>query len=225
MIFLLSYSRALSPSPLPGSEEQQAEGRTALLHVQRRSPPPAVSPQRDPGEGTGVGARVQHCQNHLLIVQCSPMRIPSAVALLLTLMALSGCGPATLTLSSRDGTKTVQVTVEIADSPSERETGLMKRKKLQIDTGMLFVFRDPQMLSFWMKNTLIPLDILFFDADGEFVSAMQMTPCIEDPCPRYKSQALSKYALEVNPDFRKAHGVGVGWTLNLDEVRKMARPS
>lgn len=140
-------------------------------------------------------------------------------------LALSGCSPTMLTLSSRDGTKTTQVTVEVADSASERETGLMHRKKLPIDTGMLFVFRDPQMLTFWMKDTLIPLDILFFDQNGEFVSATQMTPCIQAPCPKYKSQALAKYALEVNPDFRKAHGVGVGWKLDLEDVRKAARSS
>ena len=143
----------------------------------------------------------------------------------LNVTALSGCGSTMLTLSSPDGTKIAQVNVEIADSPSEQETGLMDRGNLPIDAGMLFVFKDPQILTFWMKNTRIPLDIIFFDQDGGFVSAQQMTPCTADPCDKYASQALAKYALEVHPDFRKAHGVGVGWKLNLDQVRKVARPT
>jgi len=140
-------------------------------------------------------------------------------------LLLSACGTETLTLSSFDGTDTVTVNVEIADSPEEREEGLMNRKSLKPDTGMLFVFPEPQMLSFWMKNTLIPLDIIFFDAQGNFVSGLTMEPCTENPCPTYKAAALSSYALEVRKDYRKDHGIGTGWKLDLTEVQKISKPS
>ena len=153
------------------------------------------------------------------------MRIRTTLPIFLSIMALSSCGgPKILHITSFDGTVKVPVTVEIADNASTREYGLMNRKSLAPDTGMLFVFKEPQVLEFWMKNTLIPLEILFFDRDGAFVNAADMTPCKADPCARYKSQALAQYALEVNTDFRAAHKVGVGWRLNLSEVKGMSNP-
>ncbi|MBP7114099.1 MAG: DUF192 domain-containing protein [Candidatus Peribacteraceae bacterium] len=140
-------------------------------------------------------------------------------------LVFSACGTEVITLSSFDGTDTVTVNVEISDSPEEREEGLMNRESLKPDSGMLFVFKEPQMLSFWMKNTLIPLDIIFFDAQGNFVSALTMEPCTENPCPTYKAAALSSYALEVRKDYRKDHGIGTGWKLDLKEVQAIADPS
>ncbi len=152
-------------------------------------------------------------------------RLRISVLLFLSIGLLSACGSKTLTLSSFDGTKTVTLQVEIADSPAEREKGLMNRTELKPDTGMLFVFKEPDMLSFWMKNTKIPLDILFFDAAGEFVNSHTMEPCLAMPCPTYKAAALSKYALEVPKDYRKDHDIGTGWKLDPDEVKSMSKPS
>lgn len=152
------------------------------------------------------------------------MKLKSLLPLALSALVLTACGSRELTIRSYDGSKTATVTVEVADSPKERDKGLMNRSKLDQDKGMLFVFKEPAMLSFWMKNTLIPLDILFFDANGEFVSATQMTPCTKDPCTQYKAQSQAQFALEVNPDFRKANGIGVGWTIDPKQVMKMARP-
>ena len=152
------------------------------------------------------------------------MRLHHFLPALLCLIVLSGCGPKVLTLSSYDGLKTATVTVEVADSPKERDRGLMNRTKLEVDKGMLFAFPEAITQKFWMKNTVIPLEILFFDANGDFVNALQMTPCTADPCELYTSSALAKYALEVIPDFRKANGIGVGWKLDVKQVGKMAKP-
>ena len=62
--------------------------------------------------------------------------------------------------------------------------------------GMLFVFPVDSDGGFWMKNTLIPLDIVFFTADGGFVDALTMAPCTEDPCPTYRPGGSYRYALE-----------------------------
>jgi len=152
------------------------------------------------------------------------MRLTRIIIPAFLFLMLSGCGKPTVVLTSYDGAKQVSLTVEVADSPMERAQGLMERKELEPDTGMLFVFNEPQTLTFWMKNTRIPLEILFFDQDGVFVNALVMEPCKQDPCPKFKSQALAQYAIELAPGFRMQNGVGVGWKLDLKTVRKISRP-
>lgn len=142
-----------------------------------------------------------------------------------SVLMLSACGTKTLTLTSFDGTQTETIAVEIADSPKEREKGLMNRSSLKPDTGMFFVFQEPQMLTFWMKNTLIPLDVIFFDPQGNFVSAVTMEPCTSTPCPTYKSGSLSAYALEVPKGYRKDHKIGTGWKIYPSAVRAISKPS
>lgn len=135
-------------------------------------------------------------------------------------VVLSGCASSvavpTVTLESPEG-ETLTVRVEIARTPEEQSKGLMGRTELPEGAGMLFVFAEERPLSFWMKNTLIPLDILFFTAEGGFVSSATMTPCTEDFCPSYSSQAPARFALEVPAGFLSSHKVGRGWTMRLRE--------
>ncbi len=119
----------------------------------------------------------------------------------------------TLTVTSASGEST-KVAVEIAFTEEERALGLMHRTSLAQDHGMLFVFEQPQVLSFWMKNTKIPLEVLFFDDQGNFVSMQSMVPCIADPCMSYPSTGIAQYALEVNPGFAAAHQIGLGTTID-----------
>jgi len=89
-------------------------------------------------------------------------------------------------------------TVSIANTPDELERGLMYRQELGPDQGMLFVFPDSAPRHFWMKHTLIPLDILFFDSNARLVSfTYKAQPCRADPCPVYASNAPAKYVLEI----------------------------
>ncbi len=101
----------------------------------------------------------------------------------------------------------------------------MNRTELDSDSGMLFVFTKPDMLSFWMKDTKIPLEVLYFDTAGEFVSALSMEPCTAMPCPGYRAASLSSYALEVNKGFREKYKVGTGWKIDVKQAQKMSEPT
>jgi uncharacterized membrane protein (UPF0127 family) len=87
-----------------------------------------------------------------------------------------------MTIGTQHGT--VRLTVEMADTSKTREIGLMCRTHLAPDRGMLFDFKQPQPVAFWMKNTLIPLDMVFIAADGRVVSiATNAKPEDETPIP------------------------------------------
>lgn len=95
----------------------------------------------------------------------------------------------------------VALQVEIADSATERAEGLMGRTELPEGRGMLFIYPEPAELSFWMKNTLMPLDILFFDEQKKFIGWQAMEPCKIEPCKMYSSNKPATYALEVASGF------------------------
>lgn len=107
--------------------------------------------------------------------------------------------------------------VELATDDAQRQRGLMMRTSLAPDHGMLFVFpgADPQ--AFWMKNTLIPLDILYFDTDRRLVSMqLNVPPCKADPCPVYPSDAPARYVLELSAGTARRIGAQVGDALKID---------
>jgi uncharacterized membrane protein (UPF0127 family) len=87
---------------------------------------------------------------------------------------------------------------EFAADDASREHGLMDRTELKPDHSMLFFFTDDEPRAFWMKNTLIPLDILYFDGARKLVS-MQLNaqPCKADPCAIYPSDGNARYVLEL----------------------------
>ncbi|MBS0430977.1 MAG: DUF192 domain-containing protein [Proteobacteria bacterium] len=106
--------------------------------------------------------------------------------------AAASAGPAVELRGHRIG-------VEIAADDASREHGLMDRTSMPADHGMLFVFPDSQIRTFWMKDTLIPLDMLFFDADRRVVTLLaDVPPCKADPCPIYPSTQPARYVLELN---------------------------
>jgi uncharacterized membrane protein (UPF0127 family) len=104
----------------------------------------------------------------------------------------------------------VSVRVEIANTDPTREQGLMYRRSLPPRAGMAFVWPTDVTGSFWMKNTLIPLSIAFYDRRGRIVRMMDMAPCRTDPCPVYDPKASYRGALEVNRGAFKRWKVRVG---------------
>jgi len=107
--------------------------------------------------------------------------------------------------------------VELATDDTQRQRGLMMRQSLPANHGMLFVFprMDPQ--AFWMKNTLIPLDMLYFDAARRLVSMqLNVPPCRADPCPVYPSEGPARYVLELSGGTARGIGVQPGDELKIE---------
>lgn len=101
------------------------------------------------------------------------------------------------------------VVAEVARTQEERSEGLMYREELADGTGMLFIFEDTQVRSFWMSNTYVPLDIAYMDASFRIVDIQQMEPLSTEP---HESAAPAMFALEVPQGWFEAHGVAVGDT-------------
>ena len=123
----------------------------------------------------------------------------------------------TATVTFREG---VQVRAEVVDTPPAVERGLMFRESLPPNEGMLFVFEQTGVYPFWMKNTLIPLDIIWLDEDWRIVSiAAAVPPCRADPCPTYPPAGPARYVVEVNAGFTRTHGIVRGDRVVVAGVR------
>lgn len=106
--------------------------------------------------------------------------------------------------------------VEIADTQQKQALGLMYRDSMDADKGMLFIFPNEARRSFWMKNTRIPLDIMYFDEKLRMVSISANTPpCKISRCPSYPSTGPAMYVLELNAGVAAQLGVGPGATLTI----------
>ena len=93
----------------------------------------------------------------------------------------------------------VKIRAEFAKTPEELEVGLMNRPSLPKNSGMLFIFPDETNRSFWMKNTLIPLDIIFISSKGRVNEMTTLSPCQETAiCQSYNSKTPAQYVLEIN---------------------------
>jgi uncharacterized membrane protein (UPF0127 family) len=102
----------------------------------------------------------------------------------------------------------VPVEVEIAQDPETLASGLMYKEKLPENEGMLFVFETTRVLSFWMRNTFIPLDIAFIDEAGAIVDIQRMEAL--DESKQYISKVPALYALEVNAGWFQRNNVKIG---------------
>ncbi len=100
--------------------------------------------------------------------------------------------------------------VEIADNQAERQKGLMDRSSLNDDEGMFFIFENEGIYPFWMKNTFIPLDIIWINKDKEIIHIESVQPCKIDPCPSYNPEKEALYVLEINSGLSEKYGFKEG---------------
>ena len=156
---------------------------------------------------------------HLRIdVMAACLSVLGAIALML-LASCSTRTPAdtlprgTLVIHAAKGDRTLQV--EIAESGDARARGLMERPSLAPDAGMAFLFPELNQEGFWMRNTLIPLSIAFWDESGRIIEIFDMQPCPADPCPKFTPTAPYVGAVETNQGYFAKNLVGVGDTVEL----------
>jgi uncharacterized membrane protein (UPF0127 family) len=109
------------------------------------------------------------------------------------------------------------VRVEIAADDETRQQGLMYRDRLPEATGMIFIFAKPDEYPFWMKNTLIPLDMVWIDANHRITHvSSDVPPCKADPCPSYPPNAISSYVLELAAGVAAKHHLANGQELRFE---------
>jgi hypothetical protein len=153
------------------------------------------------------------------------------VTVLLAVLALAACGhtrsttgpvpnpsldlpQGNLTVAGSAGPK-LSLHVQIAESAQSRERGLMGVKKMPDQVGMAFLFGGPTSTGFWMKDTLIPLDIAFWDSKGRIVATSTMTPCGTGSCPVYQPATTYVSSVEMNAGLLAARGIRTGDKVTL----------
>lgn len=149
--------------------------------------------------------------------------MPRAAAALAVAVLLLGAGllaqaqARRATVVIEQGIRRAAVQAEIAETPQAREIGLMHRASLPEDAGMLFIYPEEQRLSFWMKNTRIPLSIAFITSGWVINEILDMDPPRPGEPPRtYTSRAPARYALEMNQGWFRKKGIGPGARVRLE---------
>ncbi len=157
-----------------------------------------------------------------------------SVGILLGVLAMAACGNAgpspraatpSVAREARSGPRVEMPSgaiyvLELARTPEEQAQGLMFRESLPERSGMLFPFADASVHKFWMKNTMIPLDMIWLDGAGRvlFISA-NTPPCKADPCPSYGPDTAAASVLEIAGGKAEREKVTVGATLRFSGVK------
>jgi len=139
------------------------------------------------------------CGFYLLFISCTSQKLPVQEIFF-----------------ERDGKVITSVKAEIARTDEERSNGLMYRKKLKDGEGMLFVYDRDEILSFWMKNTLIPLSIAFINSDGRIIEVRDMYP---GDLKSVVSSRSVRFALEAPQGWFARSGVETGDVARIDHIR------
>lgn len=139
-----------------------------------------------------------------------PIEVAIAVLILVAVVAYSYLTLKTVKLTTvKIGNATVKA--EIADTPLKQMRGLMFRKSLGTNDGMIFTFGSDDYYGFWMMNTSIPLDMIWLNSSKQVVYIQKdAQPCTITSCPVYRPNAPGQYVLEVNEGFADAHSIRVG---------------
>ena len=120
-----------------------------------------------------------------------------------------------VTITTKQG-RNVAFQVEVADSPAKREIGLQYRRNLGPDRGMIFLFPEESQQTFWMKNTPIPLDMIFISRDMKIVGIVEQT--VPFSLDSHSVGTPSQYVLEINGGLAKRHGIQAGNRVRFDSI-------
>jgi uncharacterized protein len=144
--------------------------------------------------------------------------LPAILFLIMTTFGATSCAAETSLVAMDVGGHSFMI--ELAVTPEERQQGLMFREELKPDHGMLFVFPESAVRSFWMKDTAIPLSIAFISAEGTILEIRQLEPLSLEPV---QSRYPARYALEVNQGRFRALGIGPGDTVEIEKLPESLR--
>jgi uncharacterized membrane protein (UPF0127 family) len=138
------------------------------------------------------------------------------IGVLMICASATGCGAEPRVVLVGQNGKEVAFKVEIADTPEKREIGLMYRKDMALDYGMIFIFPYSSPQSFWMKNTILPLDMIFISRDQKIVGIVeQAVPFSLDP---RGVSTPSQFVLEINGGLAKRHGLRLGDVVRFEGI-------
>ena len=130
---------------------------------------------------------------------------------------------ATVILDNRfDNGQSVTIQAEVADEPDERALGLMNRKKIDKNKGMLFVYHFPSAPQFWMKNTLISLDILFSSYDGRIIKIFENVPKLTEK--KVTAGDGVSFVLEINSGLVEEFEIDASWIMNFTDFFEATKP-
>ncbi|VVB74100.1 putative ACR [uncultured archaeon] len=139
---------------------------------------------------------------------------PVAILLAFSFLFFFGClAPALRT--TQVTLNDVQITAWVADTQQARTTGLMGMQSIGEKEGMLFVYDRPGKYAFWMKDTIMSLDIIFVSSDMRIISIQRMEPCAQEPCEIYPPPSDIMYAIEVKGGFAERNGLETGQTVAI----------
>ncbi|MBI2367784.1 MAG: DUF192 domain-containing protein [Deltaproteobacteria bacterium] len=140
-----------------------------------------------------------------------------SVAVLFALMSItSSCSAEPrVVISTREGREAV-FQVEVADTPAKRELGLQYRRELAADRGMIFLFPAPSLQSFWMKNTPLPLDMIFIGSDRKIAGIVEQT--VPFSLDSRSVPAASQFVLEINGGLSKRLGIRAGDSVRFEGI-------
>jgi hypothetical protein len=134
--------------------------------------------------------------------------LPAALAAFVLLFATSAaaivCDPGKIEIITDQGNQTFSI--EIADEPQEQARGLMFRPSMPTDAGMLFIFDQPRQANFWMRNTMIPLDMIFIDDTGKVDSVAERSDTYSEQVSSSKGDVQA--VLEINGGLSRQMGIG-----------------
>ncbi len=185
---------------------------------------PVTTPERTAGAGGSGGEsesapechRDHHCDRYLRCIE-GECAVPPAITGEVTESTPRA------TFNSPDGEELASFYLELAVSRQEQRRGLMYREEMRDDWGMLFIYPSDRELSFWMRNTLIELDMIFIDGEGVVVGIVERAePLTETP---RSVDGLSRYVLEINGGLAGEVGIQAGSRMKLFDVDPTHQPT
>jgi uncharacterized protein len=193
-----------------GDDDAATATQPATTQPGTTQPPTAAPAQASTSAPTTAPAPTTVMSAAATVTVTTPITVPSAVV-------PQGFEQVAATVTAGDGT-VCELCLWLAATGDQRALGLMYITELGGPDGMVFRYDSPTTAAFWMKNTIMPLSIAFYDQDGAYLDAFDMAPCTADPCPSYPPPANFVDAIEVPQGMLDELGMTPGSVLAVSDL-------